>query len=108
MNLDALASLQADELQKLIESLQGLAESRQEKTTPTQQPPISTSAPELEEAIRWEKVGTDQVYITEAPHTRPPPPQEPINKRTLAVANPPSNHRPPSLASIFAELCSKQ
>ena len=39
VNLDALASLQEDELQKLIESLQGLAASRQEETTPTQQPP---------------------------------------------------------------------
>ena len=32
MNLDAIAGLQADELQKLIESLQGLAAARQEPT----------------------------------------------------------------------------
>ena len=53
MNLDALFSLQADELQKLIESLQGLAASRQEEATPTRQPRIPDSAPEEEEAIRW-------------------------------------------------------
>ena len=39
MNLDAMAGLQADELQKLIKSLQGLAAARQE---PTQQPPMQT------------------------------------------------------------------
>ena len=39
MNLDALASLHADELQKLIKSIQGLAASRQEETTP---PPKTT------------------------------------------------------------------
>ena len=48
MNIDALASLQADELRKLIKSLQGLAASRQEEAIPTQQPPIPTSAPEEE------------------------------------------------------------
>ena len=32
MNLDAIAGLQADELQKLIESLQGLTAARQEPT----------------------------------------------------------------------------
>ena len=36
MNLDAIAGLQADELQNLIESLQGLMAARQE---PTRQPP---------------------------------------------------------------------
>ena len=45
MNLDALTSLQADVLRKLIKILQGLAASRQEETTPTQQPPIPASAP---------------------------------------------------------------
>ena len=86
----------------------GLAVCMQEETTPTRQPPIPTSAPEEEEAIRWEQVGTEQVSITEAPHTRPPPSHEPINKRILAVANPPSNPRPLSPASMFAEVCSKQ
>ena len=58
MNLDELESLQADDLQNLIESLLGLAASRQKETTPTRQPPIPASAPEEEEAIRWEQVGT--------------------------------------------------
>ena len=35
MNIYAIASLHADELQKLIESLQGIAASRQEGPTPT-------------------------------------------------------------------------
>ena len=82
MNLDALVSLQADEIQQLIESLQGLAASRQEETTPTQQPPVHASAPAEEEAIRWEQVGTEQVPVIEAPYTRPPPTHDPINAQT--------------------------
>ena len=53
MNLDALASLQADELQKLIESLQGIAAPRQEETAPTQPPLVHASTPEEEEEIMW-------------------------------------------------------
>ena len=68
MNQNALASLQADELQNLIESLQGLAESRQEETTPTQQPPVHASTPAEEEEIRWEQVGTGRLPVAEAPH----------------------------------------
>ena len=79
MNLDALSSLQADELRKLIESIQGLAASRQEETTPTRQPPVHASATSEEEAIRWEQVGTGKVPVTEAPHTRPSPTHDPIN-----------------------------
>ena len=40
MKLDALTSLQVDELRKIIEILQGLAASRQEGPTPTRQPPV--------------------------------------------------------------------
>ena len=65
INLDALASLQTDYLQKLIEILQGIVASRQEEY-PTQQPPIPDSTLEEEEAIRWEHVGPDQVPIPKA------------------------------------------
>ena len=108
MNLDDLANLQADELQKLVEILQGLAASRQEEATPTQQPPVLASAPAEEEAIRWEKVETGQVPVTEAPHTRPPPTHDPINTQPLAVENTPSDPRPPSRVSTFAEVCREQ
>ena len=84
MNLDALASFQADELRKLIESLQGLAESRQGGTTPMQQPPIHALTPAEEEAIRWEQVGTGRIPVTEATHTRSPPTHDHINTQTLA------------------------
>ena len=51
MNLDAIAGLQADELQlqKLIESLQGLAAARQE---PTQQPPVQAATALAEDEIQ--------------------------------------------------------
>ena len=42
MNLDSLESIQADDLRKLTESLQGLVAARQEGKTPTLQPPIHT------------------------------------------------------------------
>ena len=58
MNLNAIASLQSDELQKLIESLQGLAAARQE---PTRQPPVQTATTSAEEEIRWEKLGAGQL-----------------------------------------------
>ena len=64
MNLDAIASLQVDELQKLIERLQGLSASRQEDTKPTQQPPVHALTPAEEEEIRWEQVGTGRLPVT--------------------------------------------
>ena len=57
MNLDALAILQSDEIQKLIKSLQGLATLSQEGTTPTRQPPVHTSKIVEEDKNRWEQVG---------------------------------------------------
>ena len=108
MNLDALASLQADELQNLIECLQGLAASSQEETTPMQQPPVHASTPSEEEEIRWEQVGTGRLPIREAPHTRPPPTHDPISVQTLAKDNTPSDPRPPPQVSTFAEVCSQQ
>ena len=108
MNLESLASLHADELQNLIEILQGLAVSRQEGKTPMQQPHVHASAPAEEEAIRWEKVGTGKVPVTEAPYNRPPPTHDHINAQTLAVEKTPSDPRPPSQVSTFAHVCSKK
>ena len=55
MNLDAIARLQADELQKLIESLQGVASDRQE---PTRQPPMQTATALTEDEIQWEQLSS--------------------------------------------------
>ena len=71
MNLDALASLQADELQKLIKSLQGLAASRQEGTTPTRKPPAHTSTTLEGEEIRWERSAPVLPRRTGADHSHP-------------------------------------
>ena len=62
MNLDAIAGLQADELEKLIESLQGLVAARQE---PTQQPPVHTATASAEEEIRWEQLSAGRLPATE-------------------------------------------
>ena len=78
VNLDALANLQADDLRKIIESLQCLAASRTEvaptQTTP-RLPPTPTTAAGGEEAILWEQVGTVPVPLPYRPPTRPPPHQ---------------------------------
>ena len=108
VNLDALANLQADKLRKLIESLQGLAASRTERTptlaTP-QRPPIPATAVGEEEAILWEQVSIGHVLLPERPLTRPPPPHNPINKRTLEYQTNPLNN-PPTPDSTVAEICS--
>ena len=69
MNLDAMAGLKADELQKLIKSLQGLAAARQE---PTQQPPVQTETAPAEDDIQWEHLSTGRVQATAEPNVRPP------------------------------------
>ena len=104
MNMDALARLQADELRKLIEILQGLAASRQEGTTPTQQPPVHTSTTVEEEEIRWEQMGTGRLPVTEAPHTRSPPTHDPVSAQTLAGENTLSDPCPPPQVATFAEV----
>ena len=108
MNLDDLASLRVYELLKLIKILQGIMASRQEETTPTQQPPVHASTPSEEEEIRWEQVGTGRLPVTEAPDTRPPPTHDPISAHTLTGDNTPSNPRPPPQVLTFAEVCSQQ
>ena len=108
MNLDALTSLQAGDLQKLIESLQGLAASWQEGLTPTQQPPIHTPTTAEEEEIRWEQMGAGRLPVTEEAHTRPPPTHNPVSTQTLAGENPPSDPRPPPQVATFAEVYSQQ
>ena len=113
VNLEALASLQADELRKLTENLQGLAAARTAAAKPTppapQAPHIPATTEREEEAILWEQVGTGHVPPPEVPPTRPPPPHYPNQGQTRED---PENFPPPSLppksASIFAETCSKQ
>ena len=107
-NLDALANLQADELRKIIESPQGMAASRTEGTpTPTtpQRPPVPAKATGEEEAILREQVGTGHVPLPERPPTRPPPPQNPNNERTLEDQ---TINNPPKPESTLAEICSRQ
>ena len=65
MNRDAMAGLQADELQKLIENLQGLAAARQETK---QQPPMQTETAPVEDEIQWEHLSTGRVQATASPH----------------------------------------
>ena len=105
MNLDAIASLQADELQKLIESLQGLAASRQE---PTRQPPVQTAIPPAEEEIRWEQLGAERLLASEEPQARPPPTQNTVSTQPLARESTQSDPHPQPQVATFAELCSQQ
>ena len=108
LRLDALANLQAGELKKLIESLQGLAASRIEGTptlTTPQRPPIPDTAAGEEEAIMWEQVGTGHFPLPESPPTRPPPHHNPNNERTLEDQ---TINNPPKTNSTLAEICSRQ
>ena len=110
VNMDALANLQADELRKLIESLQDLAASRTEKTpTPTapQPPPIPATAAGEEELILWEQVGTGHFPLLEGPPTIPPPPHNPINEWTIDNLENPLNNLP-TPDSAFVDIFSRQ
>ena len=72
-NLEALANLQEDELQNLIESLQDLAADRTGTTLTAPQPPhVPAATTWEEEASLWEQVSTGKVPPQEVP-TRPPP-----------------------------------
>ena len=108
MKLDALASLQADELRKLIKSLQRLAASMQEGTTPKRHPPVHTSTTAEEEEIRWEQMVAGRLPVTEDPHTRPPPTHDPISTQTLAGENTTSYSRPSPQVATFSEVFSQQ
>ena len=105
MNLDAIAGLQADKLQKLTESLQGLAAARQE---PTRQPPVQTETTSAEEEIRWEQLGAGRLPASEEPQARPPPTQNPVITKPLARESPQSNPRSPPQVATLAEVCSQQ
>ena len=105
MNLDAIASLQADELQKLIKSLQGLAAARQE---PTRQSPTQTAKASAEDEIRWEQLSAGRLPATEEPQARPPPTQNTVSTHPLARDSPQSEPRPPPQVATFAEVCSQQ
>ena len=104
VNLEALANLQADELIKLIEILQGLAASRTEgaptPTTPRRPNTPTTSAGE-EEAILWEQVGTGPVPLPDRPPVRPPP----TNKQTLEDRTRNNLLNPDA---TFTDICRKQ
>ena len=77
VNLDALENLQAEELRKLIEILQGLAAPRTKGAlTPKalRHPHTPTTAAGEVEAILWEKIVTGIVLLPDRPPTRTPPP----------------------------------
>ena len=105
MNLDAMAGLQADDHQKLIEILQGLAAARQE---PTQQPPMQTETAPAEDNIQWEHLSTGRVQATAEPHVRPPLTQTPVSTQPLTREILQSNNIPPPQVVTFAEVCSQQ
>ena len=105
MNLDAMAGLQADELQKIIEGLQGLAAARQE---PTQQPPVQTETALAKDDIQWEHMSTGRVQATADPHVRPPLTQTPVSTQPLTREILQSNNIPPPHVATFAELCRQQ
>ena len=84
MNLSTLTIPHADDLQKLIESLQGLSASRQESPSPTRQPPVQTPTTAEEEENRLELMGAGQLPVTEKAHTRPPPTHNPVSTQTRA------------------------
>ena len=105
MNLDTMAGLQADECQKLIESLQGLAAARQE---PTQQPPMQTETAPVEDDIQWEHLSTGRVQATAQPHMRPPLTQTPANTQPLTRESIQSNNIPPPQVATLAEVFSQQ
>ena len=73
-NLKAMANLQANEFQKIIKSLQVIAEARTVMNTLTapQPPHIPAATTGEEEAIIWEQVSTDNVPPPEVLPTRPP------------------------------------
>ena len=104
VNLESLANLQAEELIKLIEILQGLAASRTEgaptPTTPRRPNTPTTSAGE-EEAILWEQVGTGPVPLPDRPPVRPPP----TNKQTLEDRTRNNLLNPDA---TFTDICRKQ
>ena len=77
-NLEALENIQADELQKLIESLKGISAARTGTIPTAPQPPhVPAATTGEEEAILWEQFSTGNVPPQEVPPTRPPPTNRP-------------------------------
>ena len=105
MNIDTISSLQADDLQKFIKSLQGLSASSQEST---RQPHVHTATTVVEEKIRLEQMETGRPPVSEEPHTRPPPTHNPVSTQTLEIENPQSDPGPPPQVATFAEVCIQQ
>ena len=104
MNLDAVAGLQADELQMLIESLQGLAAARQE---PTQQSTMQAEIAPVEDEIQWEHLSTGRGQATEPPHVSPPLTQATAGTPPLKMESIQNNIPLPQVATL-AEVCSQQ
>ena len=78
-SLKSLANLQANEIQKLIEILQGIAAARTITNTPTapKPPHIPAKTTGEEEEILWEQFSTGNVPPPEVPPTRTPPTHDP-------------------------------
>ena len=105
MNLDAIAGLQADELQKLIESLQGLSAARQE---PARQPPVQTETASAEDEIQWEQLSTGRLFSREVPQVRLPLTKNPVSTQPMTRESPQIIPRPPPQVATFSEVCSQQ
>ena len=104
MNLDAVAGLQADELKKLIESLQGLAAARQE---PTQQSPMQAETAPVEDEIQWEQLSTGRGQTTAPPHVSAPLTPTTAGTQPLTRESIQTNIPLPQVATL-AEVCSQQ
>ena len=98
VNIEALTILQADNLSKLIESLQGFAVAMTAKEPPAPPTPTQSTPPHIpttiageDEAILWEQIGTGHVLPPEVPPPRTPPPVDPTQGKTReGTANPPT------------------
>ena len=85
-NIEALASLQAYELSKITEIIQGLVAARTAKEKPTpptsQAPHIPATIAGEDKTIIWEQVGTGHIPNPEVPPTRPQTPNDPTQGQT--------------------------
>ena len=108
-SLKALVNLQADELQKIIKILQGLAAARTGTTQTAQQPPhVPAATTGEEEGILWEQLSTGNVPPQEVP-TRPPTTNIPnIGETWDETGITPLPLLTQQSAKTFSEMCNKQ
>ena len=104
MNLDAVAGLQANELQNIIESLQGLAAAKQE---PSQQSPMQAETAPVEDEIQWEHLSTGRGQATAPPQVSAPQTQATAGTQPLTTESIQTNISLPQVATL-AEVCSHQ